>query len=274
MIKLLNAEFTRLRKSKSFWVGLAFSILFGFYIVLINYSVKKENAEKIEVEQLMLYYSILMGIVIAIFTSLFLSAEYADGAIRNKISIGHKRVHIYLSNLIITIVINVLFYILYLIVVASIGIPLFGGITMQISQLWLSIGCICISILAYSSIFTCLTMLLSNKVVASILSILIALILFVAASVCLNILKTPKVITVASHVNGEIVLEEVPNPKYPSETKKKVCQTFLDINPTGQMLQITSNNTTNLKMFPLYAFGVLFLFTGVGLIVFYKKELK
>ena len=101
MIKLLNAGFTRLRKNKIFWLLSVFSI--GFALVLINgqYGNMKTYGETVEMGTLLLSYPPLIGIVIAVFISLFLGAEYSDGAIRNKISIGHKRGNIYLSNFII-----------------------------------------------------------------------------------------------------------------------------------------------------------------------------
>ena len=96
MIKLLNASFTRLRKTKIFWLLTIFSILFAFFMINTKYSDMKLYNEVIEVEQLMINYSTIVGIVIAIFTSLFLGVEYSDGTIRNKIIIGHKRANIYL----------------------------------------------------------------------------------------------------------------------------------------------------------------------------------
>ena len=68
---------------------------------LINYINMKKYGDVIEIGQLMLNYPTMIGIIIAIFTGLFLGVEYSDGAIRNKITIGHKRINIYLSNLIV-----------------------------------------------------------------------------------------------------------------------------------------------------------------------------
>ena len=102
MIKLLNAGFTRLRKSKLFCILTIFSIVFALCMIYTQYSDMKKYGSVIEVEQIMLNYATMIGIIIAIFTSLFLGVEYSDGAIRNKISIGHKRISIYLSNFIIT----------------------------------------------------------------------------------------------------------------------------------------------------------------------------
>lgn len=277
MIKLLNAGFTRLRKNKLFWILSIFSIALGLYMIFINYSGMKNYGDIIEVEQLMLNYSTIIGIVISIFTSLFLGVEYSDGAIRNKISIGHKRINIYLSNLIIVTITSLFSYLLFLGIVASIGIPLFGGITISLSKLLMLLGCIFVTVIAYSSIFTFLAMIISNKTITSIVSIMLAFGLIIFALVCLDVLQTPKFNEYASITDGEnggVEMLREPNPKYPSEQQKKVYQTLLDINPAGQMFQIAGRTAPNLKVLPIYSLGILVIFTGVGLVLFKKKDLK
>ncbi len=53
-----------------------------------------------------------------------------------------------------------------------------------------------------------------------------------------------------------------------------MCQTLLDINPAGQMFQIAGGTAPNLKVLPVYSLGIIVVFTGVGLVLFKKKELK
>ncbi len=274
MIKLLRAGFTRLRKNKLFWLLTVFSIGLALFMIYTQYSDMKKYEEVIEVEQLMLNYSMMMGIVIAIFTSLFLGVEYSDGTIRNKICIGHKRVNIYLSNLIIVTLTSLFSYILFLIIVASIGIPLFGTITIAQSKLLMLLGCIFVTVIAYSSIFTFLAMIISNKTITAIVSIMLAFALLMNAMICFSKLEAPKTIQEATIVDGETKIEEVPNPKYPSEKQKKLYRTMLDINPAGQMLQIVGRIVPNLSILPLYSLGIIVASTGTGLVLFKKKELK
>ncbi len=274
MIKLLNAGFIRLRKNKLFWLLIIFSIGLALFMIYMGYSDIKRYGGTVEVEQYMLNYSIMIGIIIAIFTSLFLGVEYSDGAIRNKISIGCKRINIYLSNLIIVIVTSLLSYILFLVIVTIIGIPLFGGITIEVSKLFLLLGCIFVTVMAYSSIFTFIAMIISNKTITAIVSIMLAFGMMMVALTCFYILETPKTIKQASIINGETKIEEIPNPKYPSESKKKMCQTMININPAGQMFQISGRTIKNIKVLPLYSLGMMVIFTTVGIVLFRKKELK
>lgn len=123
MIRLLDAGFTRLKKSKVFLLICLFSIGFALFMLGVSYKDMKQYQEVIDVAQLLLNYSTMIGVVIAIFTSLFLGVEYSEGAIRNKISMGHKRTAIYLSNLILTSITSVFAYLLFMLVVGMIGIP-------------------------------------------------------------------------------------------------------------------------------------------------------
>lgn len=274
MIKLLNAGFTRLRKNKIFWLLNIFSIGLALFMIYTQYSDMKKFEKIIEVEQLLLNYSTIIGVVIAIFTSLFLGVEYSDGAIRNKISIGHKRINIYLSNLIIVTITSLFSYILFMAVISIIGIPLFGGIAMEITSLLKLIGCIFIAIFSYSSIFTFIAMVISNKTITAVVSIMLAFGMMMVAVTCFNLLEAPSTIQEANMVNGEMKFEEVPNPRYPSEAKRKVLQTIVDIVPSSQMFQIAGRTVPNLKILPMYSFGVFVVFTGVGMLLFKKKELK
>lgn len=274
MINLLNAGFTRLKKNKLFWILTIFTIGLALFMIYTQYSDMKKYKEVIEVEQLMLNYSTIIGVVISIFVSLFLGIEYSDGGIRTKISIGHKRINIYLSNLIIIVITSLLSYLLFLMIITIIGIPLFGNITIPISSLFSLLGCIFITIVAYSSLYTFIAMMISNKTITAVISIMLAFGMMMGALICFRVLDTQKYIQSASMVNGEMKFEEVLNPKYPSETKKKVCQTLLDINPAGQMFQIVGRSAPNLKVLPLYSLGILFTFTSTGIVLFNKKELK
>ncbi len=274
MIKLLDAGFTRLRKNKLFWILLSFIILFALYVNFINYSNMKNYSATIDFGNFPFHYPTMIGVVIAIFTSLFLGVEYSDGIIRNKISIGHKRINIYLSNLIIITVNSLVSYILYLGVVSSIGIPLFGTDGLVFKELIIRILITFVTIIVYSSIFTFLASVISNKTITAIVSIMFAFLLMMVALTCFNVLESPKYINEATMINGETKIEQVLNPKYPSEKKRKIYQYLLDINPAGQMYQIAGRNTSDLKIFPLYSLGIIIVFTTTGLVIFKKKELK
>lgn len=273
MIKLLSASFTRLRKNKLFWIITIFTIGLALVIISARYNDMKRYGEAIEIGQLLLNYPTIIGIVIAIFTSLFLGVEYSDGVIRNKICVGHKRINIYLSNLIITTVTSLCFYIIFCTVITIIGIPLFGIGTITLTQMLTKILIVFITIIAYSSIFTFFANCISNKTIIAITTILFAFGLMTFGIYCYSMLNTPKTIQEATMKNGETKIQEIPNPKYPSKQAIKVYQILLDVNPAGQMFQLTER-TSKLEVLPVYSLCTLIIFTTGGLVLFERKEIK
>ena len=187
---------------------------------------------------------------------------------------GHKRTNIYLSNLIITTITSLFSYILFIVIIAIVGIPLFGGITISISNLLALLGCIFITIIAYSSIFTFIAMLLSSKTISAIVSIMLVIVASLNASVCLEVLQAQEYVQVGQMVDGEMKFDLMKNEKYPTDEERKMYQTMLDITPAGQMFQIAGGIATNLKLLPIYSIGIVVMFTSCGLILFNKKELK
>ena len=274
MIKLLRAGGSRLIKNKLFLILTAFSMGLALLMIYIRYRDLRNYGDLIETEQLMLNYATIIGIVIAIFTSLFLGTEYSDGVIRNKIIVGHKRMHIYLSNFIIIMMTSLFSYVILIAVVSCIGIPLFGAITIPISKLLTSLGCIFAVVVAYASIFTLIAMVIQNKAITAIVSIMLAFGLVMAAMVCLSRIQAPEYIPSATIVNGETIIKEVKNPKYPSESEKEMYQILLDLNPAGQMFQLAGRAAPNQKAMPIYSFGLFIVFTAAGIVLFQKKDLK
>jgi len=277
LIKLLNASFTRLRKNKLFWLLTIFSIGLAIFMTYAQYHQMQKYGTIVKVEQLILNYSKMIGIIISIFTSLFLGEEYASGGVRNKISIGHKRSNIYLSNLLITVMTSLYSYLLFMLIIIILGIPIFGKITIPIINLLKLIGCIFAMIFSFSSIFTFIAMVISNKTVIAIFSIVLAFALMIFALVCLSNLSETEYINTTEIVNfetNEVIYKEIPNPHYLSEQERKIYQTLLDINPSGQGFQITGRIASNLKLLPIYSLAISILFTSTGILLFKKKELK
>ena len=276
MIKLLNAGFTRLYKNRAFWIWTIFSISFALLMIFTNYSNMKKYGDAIEIGQLILNYPTMIGIIIAIFTSLFLGVEYSDGTIRNKIIIGHKRINIYLSNFIIITATCLFEYGIYFIIILSLGIPLFGMGTLPILTLIAKILLICVTIIAYSSICTFISTECSNKTVTTIINIMSTFVLLMIAVYCYSKLETPPYIETAKindKTSGNYEMTQEHNPKYPTEEEKKMYQTLLNINPAGQAFQI-GEKIEGLEILPVYSLGIIIVFTTLGMVLFEQKDLK
>lgn len=286
MNKLLRANFFRLIKNKIFW-GIIVITLGITSVLLFNTIINNQGETKESIDRLLVMYMYFIGIAMAIFTSLFVGTEYSDGVLRNKIVIGHSRKHIYLADLITSIIVGLCIQLIYMLIVAVIGIPIFGTLQMTIEKFLFVIIDIVFIIITYASIFTCITLLCSDITVSTVSCMILVLMMFIASmalSSTANAMKYRE--TYIQTENGEIEVHQKLNPDYPGDLKKNVAKTILYCLPTGQTSQIISQiskkpfQITNymsddeLKTVFLYSVGVTIVITGVGMYCFKRKDLK
>ena len=287
MYKLLNAGFSRLMKNKIFLGIVIITIIIALGLVLnrISSSVFFEN----EIEPVLTNYILFIGFFIAIFTSLFVGTEYSDGAIRNKIVVGHTRKNIYLSNLIISIAVGLFIEFVYLMLVMIIGIPTLGGLQIPIDKLLFILLDMVLIIIAYSSIFNFITLICSDITIATVACILVFISMFVVSEFVVSPTANDKKYysSYVTNENGEIIeTQKHLNPNYVGDFAKQVYKNILYIIPSGQAFQIqtTMSNLsfendrymtdTDIKLAGLYSLGLIIAINGIGIYFFKRKDLK
>jgi ABC-type transport system involved in multi-copper enzyme maturation permease subunit len=277
MIKLLNAGLERLKKNKVFISTLVSVIVIALGGLLLQYIYMVKDNDTVYLQSVFFLITFMISIIIPIFTSMFIGTEYANGTIRNKIIIGHKRTDIYFSNILISIIVGFIETIIYMILVLLIGIPLFGGFAISTAFVYTLFDSFLL-IIVFSSIFTLVSMLCSDNAISSVGSIILIFILLAISFCVLSKLSANKYITQYSLVNNELVPEEVLNPSYITGTKRKVYQLVADVLPTGQVLQLSllssQFETINYKIFPLYSIIEIIIINTTGIYLFKRKDLK
>ena len=126
MNKLLSANFFRLRKNKCFRGSLAFMFVIGIASPLLRYRDMKQSGYINNLDNGFFMCALFIGIILAVFCSLFIGTEHNDGTIRNKIIVGQKRETIYLSNMVTCSIIAITMCIVFFVPYLSVGIPLLG----------------------------------------------------------------------------------------------------------------------------------------------------
>lgn len=273
MIKLLNANFFRLKKSKLFFAVIVISILIACLMLFNSIA----NNAKYGLDSLFLNYTNMVGLIIATFVSLFIGKDYAYGTIRNKIIGGHSRINIYLSSLIISIVVSILAELVYVLFILIFGNCFIGKLEMSLFQFMIIMLNILMILIAYCSIFNAITLICSDITVATVINIILFLAMFTVCNAVFSIVNIPEYITDTfydEYGNAHILEKEV-NPNYPSEFRRNVCQTILNILPIGQSMQLSDyKENANTKVLMLYSFIVIVLSNAIGIYLFNKKELK
>lgn len=286
MIKILKAEFYRLKKDKVFLLLLFITCVLALFTLYKYFNGLRESIalDRIITEYLYMYF----GIFIAFFVSMFVGKEYTEGFIRNKIVVGHKRSNIYLANLIICVIVGLIVNILYTSIVFLLGTELFGTLqTLNLAQIIMYSSLI---IAIYCTIYNLITMLCKDASVSLIACVIIFIIMFVVMMfISTKLMEKPFTKTTKYNIYGEIEFssEEI-NPNYPGETTIKIYKVINYLLPTGQasilqnacteMIEPDEYEINQIKQYlnemPFYAIGEIVLLNILGIFLFKKQELK
>lgn len=272
MFKLLKAGFFRLKKENIFWLFFCISVSFAIINIFRYYNSESPVILDNIANQFILY----IGFLMAIFISTFVGKEYSEGIIRNKIIVGHSRMSIYLSKLIVTILASVLCESIYIIIVLLVGTPLLGNLQMSVSQFAICILNTFLVITVYASILNFIALICSEITVSTIISILLCIIFFGLESYFGYIANSPKYTTHSYWEDGvEYIISKEPNPNYPGDDRVKLAKTIYFFIPQGQASTICSINMDNLLYkVPISSLTLIIIFNIIGLYLFSKKELK
>ena len=275
MRSLLHAGFYRLWRSASFWVAAGVMFATAVFELAVSYQPRLLGAEGILDNRYMIF-ALLSGVVLSAFCSLFIGAEYSDGAMRNQIAVGHSRAAVYLANLAVCSAAGVLVCCGYILPMTVAGVPLLGPFTMSISVLlWFTL-CALIMTAALCSIFTTIAMLNQNKAVVAIICIFLAYFLLFLGIYLNSRLTEQAIIPAREYVeNGQIMVREaMPNPSYVQGMKRKIFEVLYDL-PGCQAVQLlaTAEDGCPVRL-PLVNLCAGAVSTAAGLALFRKKDLK
>ncbi len=279
MRKLLSANFARLFKSKAFWtlesICLGLGVIF-YSLFIINTRNIGENWLLRNANYYFFFFIVYIGVMIAIFSSMFIGTDYSDGTIRNKLCVGHSRRNIYLANLIVIYVVGLLFCISHIASAFVIGIPGVGtGAIMAISSPLWRIGCCIVIVAGYASIFTLLTMLDNNKARTAVVSLVLALILIVGGMYVYGRLQEPEMISqMVMQEDGSFQMQEIPNNNYISGTTRMIYGVIEDLLPSSGAMHIADRDGVFDWKMPCCLMGTSLLLTLGGIIIFEKEDIR
>lgn len=263
MTKLLYANFFRLQRNRLFWIGFGFMFLAGGFLVFQQYRQLVGYGAAVKLDSTFFVYTVMIGVVSAIFCSLFLGVEYNDGTIRNKLIGGHKRPAIYVSNLIVNVTAAFLMCISYLLANIIIGIPLLGKLTTSARKTALIIAGSFLMILAFCSIFTMITMLVQSKAIAPVVCVVMMFLSIAFVNEVQRILDQPKY-----WYDGTV------NTAYVDGAKREQMEFLYNVLPAGQGVQYSRRAVENIGEMCLYSVGITVITSAVGVFFFKKKNIR
>ncbi|HJD17905.1 MAG TPA: ABC transporter permease [Candidatus Fournierella excrementavium] len=277
MNKLLWANWARLRRYKAFWLALAGVFLVSLLSIWSGSRAAQQLAQSGFVRTLDSYYFALatfLGGLYAVFFSLFLSAEFSDGTVRNKLVVGHSRVHIYLADYLVCLAACLAFAAAWLLG----GLPCLlwmGPFSMGLGEFFAYLLVIFGFTAAFAALFALINLLPANKAVTVVLSLAVWLGLVLAASAFYDRLSEPEMLSGVVYADGAFQeVEPHPNPMYLAGAARTVCTWALEFLPAGQAQLVRGVEVAS----PLRMLAFSALFTALALLagvcIFQKKDLK
>lgn len=275
MNRLLSANLICLRKHKFFWIGMSFMFAAGIFFPVNRYLDMKQCGSVNNLDNGFFGCALFIGILTAVFCSLYTGTEYSDGTMRNKIAVGHSRTAVYLSNLAVCAAAGVLACFGYILPMVVTGVPLLGPFTMSVpSLLWFTL-CAFIMTAALCAVFAMIAMLNQNKAAVAVICIFLAYFLLFLGIYFNSRLTEPAIIPAREYIeSGQILVREaMPNPAYVQGVKRAIFALLYDL-PGCQAVQLVAEAEACPVRLPLLSLGAAAVSTGAGLALFRRKDLK
>lgn len=258
MRNLLSAEFYRCKHSRLFWLLMCAAVLSGVVYGITAFDGCFDDM-----------FVVPLFAILAVFISLTVGREYADGTIRNKIIAGKKKTSIYLSKLIINVIATAMMVTAFLIpCIAILSTNVLSKIPMSV-LLWISLGFFLLN-LSWAVIFTFVSSLISSREIGAIVNFILVIAIMFASYQLEFTVGQPEFLyteeSTAVPMNQEEVeqvrnntfvgsygveynedgtltyykyvitdTEKIPNPKFIGEPYNGILQSFDSMLPHGQI---------------------------------------
>ena len=279
MIKLLKANLARLWKNKVFWLGF---LVLNVFCIIQKIGLIQDTIEVHYLEETFWIQAYVLGIILSVFISLFIGAEYEYGTIRNKIISGYDRSEIYLANIFACIIAGWIMCMGYLISSLLVGVPFLGFFHIELSEILLQGICVFALSAAYTAIYCFFAMLIHNRTITAIACIMLSFLLLFSGTVVSNRLDESEYYYIPDASLGIGEIDDVSNSEwirnrdYLEGTKRRIYEIVFEVIPGGQSLQLSgmlNEQTSYIEMFSASLVWIV-LSCGYGVILFRRKDLK
>lgn len=280
MRKLLSANFSRLWRSKIFWVLESLSAIAGavFYILaIINTKNIGENWYLASGNYYFFIGLVIVGAIMAVFSAFYIGSEYDQGTIRNKLNVGCTRNSIYLANLFIVVTVGIMFTITHIAASVAVGLPFLGSLIWQaLAPIGWRVPAAIVMLLCYAAVFTFIAMQDSNKSRSLIISFVFALVIILGGLYIYSALQEPEFTArMVMQEDGSFLRQEgIPNSKYIQGVVRTVYTFIEACIPSTQSLNIARSEGVFNPLAIICQLCVTIATTAAGVTRFRKKDIK
>lgn len=242
MNKILKTELYKIIHERWLMLACLSMIIFSIGFIIMQ---KTAITYTVGIDRVVFLPMVMYGIVMAVLTSIFVSEEFEDGFIKNKLIVNGNRREIYcvglLSNFIASLVvylIAILFTLLVAYFLFSVNITILDYILYFIFGIFILLG--------FLGIFYLISILVAKKSKAIIINMGLAFILLIVSMI----------------MNGMLMLDN-----------NFHLQLLFDLNPYGQIAQLTAMNCLDMLRCIILDVLLFILFSLCGIKYFNKKDI-
>ena len=241
--RILKAELYKIFHEKWLYLACFFMIIFSIGFILMQ---KTAMSYTVGINRVVFLPMVMYGIVISVLISVFVSEEFDDGFIKNKIIANNNRREIYLTGLLSNLIASLIVYIitaLFTLIVSyflfSINISIWDYVSYFLFGIFI--------MLVFVGLFYFVSIVVGKKSRAIIINMGLAFILLIAALI----------------MNGMLMADN-----------NFLVQILFDLNPYGQTAQLTSMVNLDMRQ-SIKIDGFLFIiFAVLGIKYFNKKDIN
>ena len=258
MIKILRADFIRLRRNSAFWLS-----LIGMLVLAAAFmSIQATSMEyTVPLSRVIFLPMSMYGIAMAAFVSVFAGTDFSDGFIKNKLLTAKNRSSLVISKITVCCIGCLIVYIIVTVFSVCIGRFFFENNVEAVVFIRFFIIVIGMSIVT-GCLFSVITMICGNKTRAIILCMGLA---FGLLFLCIH---TNEVLVQTEYKEGVL------NPHYIGGTRREICSLLHDLNPCGQAAQLSAWEVLHPKRTLIINFAVIASSSTLGSLLFRRKDIK
>ena len=278
MSDLFLAGVNRLWRSRVFQICCLVSFVANVFVMLATYR-QVLNYTELGLEQSItldnVFYGLVpvLGVMCAVFASLFIGTEHSDGVMRNMLVVGRARWEIYLANYAVCLVAAFAFLVCWFLGGLA-GVPLIGA-WRDVNGLLLSCAVLVLCAASYMGIFCLLSMLCANRAAAAVVALLLSVALLMFSSYMLSALNEPEFQQGMMMTEAGLELSEpMPNPSYVGGVKREIFRFLSDVLPSGQSISVCSYELERPVLSLVSSAVIALLTTAAGVVCFRRKDIR
>lgn len=299
MLDLINAGIHRYLKRPLTYVCFATSLICGIMYILTAVYIS-DDVDFFHPDDMCFIFSIIANAILCVMN---IGTEFSSGVIRNKISSGHKKHTVFLSEVLVTVLVSAVMFCLTAVPFVVYHI----SYLQRMNYLILSLATIFTAYISIGIMIVFVCFVTANRTAAAIIGGLLVFLVNVIGYTTVDVLNEPEFFTKYHQANGDYFMEagdvtfiegmedivkitQEENPAYPRGVMRSIVTVIHDSNPYVSINSFTSycyctNSSEELQEFEKENHSEMVrceasmciaavLITLSGVLIFRKKNLK